>query len=409
LNGQTTGSSPADAALPYTASGSRIGRGAGAGESLLGTIHEVYATTTPWNEAAVAALQASVMAKINQPVLATCPNDTLAVGTQGAEVYAAGTNYALQSQDIGTTWVLGGAASRATNTAVAPDGTTTGDSLTVTAAAPDNINQTVTGLTASSAYRCSGWLWTQSGVGTLCASRTNGVTWATATVQCQTVTTTPTRYSWDCSTGAAETQSSIVIGGENKTPTSPTAGTYYVWGIQLSPGLYPTPYIPTTTTAVTRAATVASVPLPDFSATDTACFGVTYTPGQDWNVNPATSKVLLGNYNAGSNAFTIDRLAGNLLFQVYDNAGANKIVTWAHGLGAVRTTKRIVGCMAAGTTALYVDGVSVGAVTGVGTALWSANQSPVYIGSTTAGGAFFLDGSISNVRIYPNATYRAGM
>jgi hypothetical protein len=403
LNGGATGSGAVGTITTGTWS---LGRYLGATFSYPDQILEVYATSTPWNEAAVSALQASVMAKINQPVLATCPADTLAVGPSGAEVWAQGVNLVgATASDFGNAVWAKGNATVSADTGVAVDGTVTADRITVTAGgavayAYQAFAGVFTDTRTTSFYIQAGTQGTAASVSSL----TDGTSVGACTNI--TPTATPTRYSATRGPDTSVTNKGLAVFlNANCSAGTATAGdNILVSHAQHEVSAYPTPF-----TTATRNATVASIPLPDFSATDTACFGVTYTPGQDWNVNPATSKVLLGNYNAGSNAFTIDRLAGNLLFQVYDNAGANKIVTWAHGLGAVRTTKRIVGCMAAGTTALYVDGVSVGAVTGVGTALWSANQSPVYIGSTTAGGAFFLDGSISNVRIYPNATYRAGM
>jgi hypothetical protein len=426
MDGLTTGS-VATTTTPHSRVGT-IGRYTNAGFPFLGTVHEVYATTTPWNEAAVSALQASVMAKINQPVLATCPANTLAVGPSGAEVYAAATNAALQSSTscvantVQTPWALTGTPTCVSDAAVAPDGTTSMDEWTNSASGhgPTQILATASSTTATGSV----WLSKPTGTGsggvalaaagaTLCACGTSDGSACSAAIfsvnYCKAtataLTTTPIRLWLTRTTAVAQTDATMTLSpGE----WAVSAGTTRFWGVQVEVGSYPTPYIPTTTTAVTRSATVASVPLPDFSATGTACFGVTYTPGQDWNITMGASTVVLSNYTGVlANALQLAKGTGNLSWTVYDNAGAAKSWTWTHGLGAVRTPKRIVACMAAGTLSMYADGVAVGSGAGVGTALQSATLTPLYLGQNSGGQQ--VDGSISNVRVYPNQTYRAGM
>jgi hypothetical protein len=118
-----------------------------------------------------------------------------------------------------------------------------------------------------------------------------------------------------------------------------------------------------------------------------------------------TTKTLIG--NVGANSFSVQVNPTDVIFTVTDNAVAPKIRNGAHGKGTSTAPGRIVACMAAGTLGLYLDGTSIGATSGAGTALWSANNTPLAIGNN--GGVQYLDGSISNVKVYPNATYRSGM
>jgi hypothetical protein len=178
-------------------------------------------------------------------------------------------------------------------------------------------------------------------------------------------------------------------------------GTTRFWGAQLEVGTYPGPYIPTTATSVARAATVASVPLADIATSDTWCVGATAVPGasRTW-VNSSTTEVLgIGDVGTANSAYIHGTNAG-----VFDSAATQKYTTISPSSGS----HRFVLCTVGGSATVYIDGAGTALGSGTGTNLFSANPAQLRVGSASAITGFF-DGSITNVKVYPNATYRAGM
>jgi hypothetical protein len=425
MDGLTTGS-VATTTTPHSRVGT-IGRYTNAGFSFDGTIHEVYATTTAWNETTVAALQASVMAKINQPVLATCPANTLAVGPSGAEVYAAGTNYALQSEAsvsatdslVNPPWIVGGGTPTLTpNVALAPDGAVATDEIAGTGT-NDLVGQIIT-TPSSTVHTYCEWMSKATGVGT--ATLINQATAVTGTSTCwasdgsavaatgggsstnyctfTAVGTVPMRGCIATTWSGAKTAITIWKSPGNY---SSATGTARFWGAQVEVGSYPTPYIPTAGTAVARAATAASVPLPNLHTTNNWCVGVTAQPGggRAWSVNAVGGVVGAGTRGSANSLY----VSGDY-FGVYNAASAQRYVLFSP-LSA--GSHRIVGCSLGGSLSVYKDGVLTGAAAGVGDGILGSTPAALWIGSDGSGTPLPFDGSISNVRIYPNATFRSGM
>jgi hypothetical protein len=86
----------------------------------------------------------------------------------------------------------------------------------------------------------------------------------------------------------------------------------YIWGAQIEAGLFPTSYIPTTTTAVTRAADILTVPTSTFLNTSKSSIVV-----ESETINPEASIISL---NDGT-TFNETKLI------VYPTAGVSKLVT----------------------------------------------------------------------------------
>jgi hypothetical protein len=85
-----------------------------------------------------------------------------------------------------------------------------------------------------------------------------------------------------------------------------TAGTYYQWGAQLEAGAFPTSYIPTEATTVTRNADVATMTGTNFSDWFNASAGTFFI-----NTNARNADVLLtaGSYTLSANATTLKKYA----------------------------------------------------------------------------------------------------
>jgi hypothetical protein len=181
----------------------------------------------------------------------------------GLLVEEAGTNLLLSSEEFDSASWLG--AVLTANTQVAPNGTTTADTLTATPGTP-SFYQTVT-CTASTAYTFSFYV----KLGTMPASDfrfairddTAGAFIATNIVPNVTPVTTEWRrvtYTLTTPVGC------LLLRVYPYRSTIITGGTAFFWGAQLEAGAFATSYIPTTTATVTRAADVASISGANFSS-----------------------------------------------------------------------------------------------------------------------------------------------
>lgn len=189
--------------------------------------------------------------------------DPSTLAARGLLVEEQRTNTCTYSEDItAVAWKVD-SATRTSNAATSPDGTVNADSVTYTASTGKLIRENAyqISVSGSTTYTISVWLRVTSGTFKLKLSRTNGATWATATLSPElTVTTTWQRFTLTYTSDAGDTLTDIVLGSEDKTPyTLPATGTVLVWGFQHEAGSFATSYIPTVASTVTRNADVATV------------------------------------------------------------------------------------------------------------------------------------------------------
>lgn len=185
-------------------------------------------------------------------------------------------NLLLRSEEFETTWVPGGVTPLA-NTTTSPSGSTTADTLTVTAGVSNANLYQVVSCNASTVYTLSVYI----RLGTLPASDyrlavrddSNGAFIAVDIAPSVSLSTS----SWQRVTYTFTTPAGcVLVRPYVYRYTSASGGTFFAWGAQLEQGSFPTSYIPTTTSAVTRAADVASISGSNYSSWASALGGVGY-------------------------------------------------------------------------------------------------------------------------------------
>ncbi len=182
-------------------------------------------------------------------ILKTAAPNIIREETAGYLIEPARQNIALFTQafQVGATWVPTNI-TVGTNTQVAPDSTTTMDTLTATAANA-TILQTITSSANNRVF--SIYIKRKTGTGNIDLTVDNGATWTTVAV-----TTTTTRWTI---TQAAVTNP--VIGIRIVTDTD----AIYVWQADMEEGLAPTSSIFTTTIALARTVDDLQLPIADGS------------------------------------------------------------------------------------------------------------------------------------------------
>lgn len=190
------------------------------------------------------------------------------VGTcRGLLIEEGRTNLCTYSQDFfNPPWVPVNASLTASS-GISPDGTNNATNLTFSATSGFMARATAIPISANTTYTHSIYMRATSGTFKTKISRTNGATWATATVSPElTLTTTWQRFDITYTSGATDTVSDFIVGAESKTPyTMPATGTIQIYGAQVETGAFSTSYIPTVFTSVQRNADVVSMTGTNFS------------------------------------------------------------------------------------------------------------------------------------------------
>jgi len=169
------------------------------------------------------------------------------VGDDGL-IKTATTNLLLRSEEFDNASWFAINTTTAADTALSPFGNMTADTINFNSISANRYQSVTT--KASTTYTFSIWMRSVSGTFELKLARTNGLTWASATVSSPiTLTTNWQRYSLTFTTDATDTTSDVIIGDEALTSYNlPATGSIYAWGAQVEESPTMGEYIPTTTT-----------------------------------------------------------------------------------------------------------------------------------------------------------------
>lgn len=287
-------------------------------------------------------------------------------------------NRCLYSQDFtNAAWVSGGGGIAVTpNTAVAPDGTTTADTLTASGANGTLIQDL--GVVASANKAGGLYLKRKTGTGNIDLTLDGGSTWTTVAVTSSWLLLEKTQTLADEDFGIR-----IVTSGD----------AVYAWQAQVETAAFISSVIPTTTAAVTRNASVISYPSSGNIVAAAGTIYLEFTPQHA----PVGTIALFGSYVDANNYTAILHDATNLIFRKRI-AASNYDATIANAFVA-GTTYKVAASWGSGGTSIVLDGT-------VGTP--HANTTNAQIGTTIQIGA---DGngaqqpfaSIKNPKIWQTA------
>lgn len=330
-------------------------------------------------------------------VVLTTNQPRVEYGSDGVLGYlseATATNNALWSQEmnrtggspyaLGTTSGATAATLDATDTIVAPDGTTTAETFTfyaTTAVQESYVGQFVT----SAQYVLSIYVKGASGSGTidLCGNAGGDCS------PCAYVSTGWVR----CSRAATAARTNYYIGNNSAANggTTRPQQTVYLWGFQLESTSYMTSYIPTTTVAVTRAVDLLTFPAVT-SVASTGCAAATFTPAYTGTVGPAASALLTGG-TSGRYLYALGTSSAGV--RVYDGTNEISSVNSNHTTGAAR---RFLSTWTGSTLTLknVTDVLS-----GSGTFTGTMSTSTLEIGAAGWGGVG-LNGIVTRVQLDPS-------
>jgi hypothetical protein len=202
-----------------------------------------------------------------------------------------------------------------------------------------------------------------------------------------------------CTTVAAGTLCTFTVTVAGTMTITTTAGTTRA---QVESGsLWASSWIDTAGSATARSEDyVRTVGFP--SLPSNWCIAATFQPaeGRAWSDTQGGGfRMLQAGSDGGANSFRL-RLAGSLIFEVYDGAVAVKSATATiPGSFNAGSAQRIVLCNANGTTTINVGGAVIsGANTGAGTGVLAATPTDMGVGGTQAGTLQF-GGFVGDVKI----------
>ena len=237
------------------------------------------------------------------------------------------TNSCLQSEDFATTWAIGGTGTPTvtTNTTVAPDGNQTADTLTGNDGTNSNRWSQAITLGNSTTYTYSLFVKNSTALQTFIRIITAGanntsmfLNWTGATLTSQAVggTITPTVSKTSLNNGWYRVTLTFTSGGADAGSATlqiyPEEGTVnkslIVWGSMFETGAFVTPYIKTTTAAVTRAAPSCAITGSNFTSFWNATQGTMLCTAIPADTSSAQERAIAADDGTTNNYLDISRV-----------------------------------------------------------------------------------------------------
>ena len=358
-----------------------------------GTLYSVIPNTTLGDMTVVRAITATRVnsAGLIESVANNVPRLDYSNGTcPSILVEPQRSNLVVQSQAIPTSpWIIQ-VGSVTINNIISPDGTQNASLFSSGIAIYQSISVDVAATYTATIY-------VKLGTATnVCLVFNNQAAWNTVGGQSFTSadglnTSTWTRVQFTF-TAPASGGVNLHLGGHSQTGVTPqSAGTFYVWGVQLEKSSYPTSYIPTTSAAVTRNADVISKT--GISALIGQTEGVMFVD-YNYEAKPDISGSMPIVIVSGSNeAYIFITTSGALRFELYDAGVLQSLIT-----GTIGTVgrKKIAFAYKANDFAAYMNGVQIGTdISGT-----VGSMSNLYVGSYYTAN-YNANGGINQAVLFP--------
>lgn len=351
--------------------------------------------------------------------------DPVTLACKGLLIEEARTNLALQSQDIATTWSTQNTPTIATDVAVAPDGTTTADSIQSTVAGAYRRIFYRASVSANSTVTASWFIKKEvsetnyggislaflGGTAKYVYVAVNAVTGATAAISSDyapTIRTVDFGNYWRISVTATDTFSNIqaeigyyaTLSANFSSLNNGAGSARTIWGAQLEAGAFATSYIPTTTTALTRNADVAVMTGTNFSDWFNPDEGTFAVDSQILNTGGLTRRIISVNDSTTSNSIQLALLSGGNggYFEARDNS--NIQVSSTNGTNAVGNPFKSVLAYKVNDYAYSFNGATAGTDTSALVPTVSQMQIGVHSG-------IYANGFIRKILYYPQRLINA--
>jgi hypothetical protein len=277
-------------------------------------------------------------------------HNPVTLASRGLLIEESRTNLIRRSEEFNVSpWGANAAMSITPNSVTAPDGTLTADTVTNSVASANFLIQAVS-VVAGSTYTLS--FYARSGTATSTIARifndTSGGQFASIDYSSLTSSSEWRRISLSFTIPAGCLSISIRIRNDDG------VGSVHLWGAQLELGSFPTSYIPTTTTALTRSADVCSITGSNFSGfynqSEGTMLANAFTPAS------GDRTVLAADDNTANEMIRLRTEGTNPFFKVTD--GGSDVVAIDAGTVTANTAFKLIGAYKVNDFASSINGGS---------------------------------------------------